>query len=81
MRGSDRLGNAPKASQLVEGKMHVPRQVLLNFRSLALPHIHHAAQMFWQIWITEMLEVKLCSLKDGHLKNCGLWLPVVEMIK
>lgn len=42
---------------------------------------YHAAWMFTQMWITEMLEIQLCSLQNGRLKSFGWWLAVAEMTK
>lgn len=64
MRRWDGLGKAPEISQLVKEKKAHSKPGSLELHVLS--HIHHAAQMFWQIWITEMLEMKLRSLKEGH---------------
>lgn len=62
----------PGVSQLMKEKMPIFSQIHLSCRTHGLPRLHHAAQMSGHIWITEMLEIKLCSLKDEHLKNLGV---------
>lgn len=79
MRRVRQLKNVPKVSQLVNERKHFPSQDHLTRKAFALSDRDHAAQMFQQMWITEMLEIKLRLLKGGHLKSYGLWLSVVEI--